>query len=281
MQLPLRVALVITIILIAGAGATPASAGVYAVYACDPAHGNVNNSWQVAVQPPRHPRLRRLHAPPRLTRPLGPGSRHPGDGEPQGQASHDPTTAPPPAGSSAPLQERSSRMSASSARYCGTVGHDWRCSRPTSSRCIGGTTRTGVACCSTAPERPPPLCSERPPSLRTCCAEVHARRRRNRHAHGRACARSRSTCSTPRSPSISVTGGSGVAPGWKRGGRDVPVRHERQRGHSSRIDRSAAASCSVSTTRHATHTRAVPCPMDEQHRRREHADRCRMGCNRS
>ena len=46
MQLPLRVALVITVILIAGAGATPASAGMYAVYACDPAHGNVNNSWQ-------------------------------------------------------------------------------------------------------------------------------------------------------------------------------------------------------------------------------------------
>ena len=46
MQLPLRVAFVITIILIAGAGATPASAGMYAVYACDPAHGNVNNSWQ-------------------------------------------------------------------------------------------------------------------------------------------------------------------------------------------------------------------------------------------
>ena len=46
MPLPLRIAVIVAMILIAGAGATPASAGVYAVYACDPRHGNVNNSWQ-------------------------------------------------------------------------------------------------------------------------------------------------------------------------------------------------------------------------------------------
>ena len=46
MPLPLRIAVIVAMILIAGAGATPASAGLYAVYACDPRHGNVNNSWQ-------------------------------------------------------------------------------------------------------------------------------------------------------------------------------------------------------------------------------------------
>ena len=46
MQLPLRVAIVIALILLAGAGATPAGAGEYPVYACEPSQGDVNNSWQ-------------------------------------------------------------------------------------------------------------------------------------------------------------------------------------------------------------------------------------------
>jgi hypothetical protein len=46
MQLPLRAAIVIALILLAGAGATPASAGEYPVYACEPSQGDVNNSWQ-------------------------------------------------------------------------------------------------------------------------------------------------------------------------------------------------------------------------------------------
>ena len=46
MPLPFRIALIIALILIAGAGATPASAGFYQVYSCHPDHGNVNNSWQ-------------------------------------------------------------------------------------------------------------------------------------------------------------------------------------------------------------------------------------------
>ena len=40
-----RLALIIILVLLAGAGATPALAGEYPVYACDAAHGNVNGSW--------------------------------------------------------------------------------------------------------------------------------------------------------------------------------------------------------------------------------------------
>jgi hypothetical protein len=40
-----RLALIIILVLLAGAGATPALAGEYPVYACDPAHGNVDGSW--------------------------------------------------------------------------------------------------------------------------------------------------------------------------------------------------------------------------------------------
>ena len=40
-----RLALIIILVLLAGAGATPALAGEYPVYACDPAHGNVNGAW--------------------------------------------------------------------------------------------------------------------------------------------------------------------------------------------------------------------------------------------
>ena len=40
-----RLALIIILVLLAGAGATPALAGEYPVYACEPAHGNVNGSW--------------------------------------------------------------------------------------------------------------------------------------------------------------------------------------------------------------------------------------------
>ncbi len=40
-----RLALIIILVLLAGAGATPAFAGEYPVYACEPAHGNVNSSW--------------------------------------------------------------------------------------------------------------------------------------------------------------------------------------------------------------------------------------------
>jgi hypothetical protein len=45
-QFPIRLALVLALILLAGAGATPASAGEYPVYACEPSQGDVNNSWQ-------------------------------------------------------------------------------------------------------------------------------------------------------------------------------------------------------------------------------------------
>jgi hypothetical protein len=40
-----RLALIIILVLLAGAGATPAFAGEYPVYACDPDHGDVNRSW--------------------------------------------------------------------------------------------------------------------------------------------------------------------------------------------------------------------------------------------
>jgi protocatechuate 3,4-dioxygenase beta subunit len=40
-----RLALIIILVLLAGAGATPALAGEYPVYACEAAHGNVNSSW--------------------------------------------------------------------------------------------------------------------------------------------------------------------------------------------------------------------------------------------
>src|SRR6478735_11666023 len=40
-----RLALIIILVLLAGAGATPALAGEYPVYACEPDHGDVNRSW--------------------------------------------------------------------------------------------------------------------------------------------------------------------------------------------------------------------------------------------
>ncbi len=40
-----RLALIIILVLLAGAGATPALAGEYPVYACEPDHGDVNHSW--------------------------------------------------------------------------------------------------------------------------------------------------------------------------------------------------------------------------------------------
>ena len=40
-----RLALIIILVLLAGAGATPAFAGEYPVYACEPAHANTNRSW--------------------------------------------------------------------------------------------------------------------------------------------------------------------------------------------------------------------------------------------
>ena len=127
MQLPLRVALVITIILIAGAGATPASAGEYAVYACDPAHGNVNNSWQclsnrrgilVYVACTRH--RGSLGA-------LGPRTRHSSDGEPKGQASQDPTRSLGALDIPGASRSDARRASASSAPYCGKYGLTRRC----------------------------------------------------------------------------------------------------------------------------------------------------------
>ena len=46
MTLPRRFALMLILILIAGAGAAPAFAGEYPVYACEPAVGDVNSSWE-------------------------------------------------------------------------------------------------------------------------------------------------------------------------------------------------------------------------------------------
>ena len=45
MNLTLRLALILAIILLAGAGATPATAGIYPVHACSLGQGNVNYSW--------------------------------------------------------------------------------------------------------------------------------------------------------------------------------------------------------------------------------------------
>ncbi len=56
MSLPRRIAFIVVLILIAaGAGATPALAGEYPVFACEPSLGDVNNAWQGYSSDPAMP----------------------------------------------------------------------------------------------------------------------------------------------------------------------------------------------------------------------------------
>jgi hypothetical protein len=216
MQLPLRVALVVAIILIAGAGATPASAGMYPVYACDPAHGNVNNSWQ------SYSNRRGILVYAACTGHRG--SLGPWDKGlvTRAMVNRKDKRATIPRGASARWIFRAPPGATLShvnyiGSYCGKFG-------------LTGVLQAdlapvqwwydpaGVARCSTTPRATTtPLLFRTAASLRTYCVG-------GRCAVGggaaRAWASMRSVAvyildHTP--PSVSVTGGSGVAPGWKRG----------------------------------------------------------------
>ena len=234
MQLPLRVALVIAIILIAGAGATPASAGVYAVYACDPAHGNVNNSWQsysnrrgilVYAACTRHRGSLGAWDQGLVTRAMV-NRRNKQAKIPRGASARWMFRAPP----GAKLMNLSFVGSG-----CGTLGH-------ASALLVDEAMRywwynSPDPTCRAAPRRMHLPLLGNTAALRTWCAGRPLQgRRRNRTGLGQH-AIDRDARDRLHAPGDQRHGRLGRRARLEARGRDVRVRHERQRGHSSRIDR--------------------------------------------
>ena len=258
MQLPLRVALVITIILIAGAGATPASAGMYAVYACDPAHGNVNNSWQslsnrrgilVYAACTRHRGSLGAWDQGLVTRAMV-NRKDKRAKIPRGASARWLFRAPP----GAKLMQMSFVGSG-----CGTLGH-------ASALLVDEAMRywwynsLGPTCSRAAPRRMQLPLLANTAALRTWCAAGPCKVGGGT-ARGWASMRSIAMHVIDYTlPAISVTGGSGVAPGWKRGDvtfqfamtDNVGIRRASIEG-GGLVQRVYDSVCD--------HTRAVPCPM--------------------
>ena len=269
MQLPLRVALVITIILIAGAGATPASAGVYAVYACDPAHGNVNNSWQsysnrrgilVYAACIRHRGSLGAWDQGLVTRAMV-NRRNKQAKIPRGASARWMFRAPP----GAKLMNLSFVGSG-----CGTLGH-------ASALLVDEAMRywwynSPDPTCRAAPRRMHLPLLGNTAALRTWCAAGPCKVGGGT-ARGWASMRSIAMHVIDFTlPAISVTGGSGVAPGWKRG--DVTFQFAMN--DNVGIRRASIEGGGLVQRVYDSIVRSHPhgaVPDGEQHRRREHADR--------
>jgi hypothetical protein len=258
MQLPLRAAIVIALILLAGAGATPASAGEYPVYACEPSQGDVNNSWQALSN--RRGILVYVACRNR------PGSLGPWD---QGlvtraMINRKNKRATIRNGASARLVFRAPPGAALSrisyvGSLCGSGGHIALLQADVIPLAFGFV-QPPTACPSMAPRlNSLPLLGRTTVSLRTVCA---LKRCSVGGGRARACAAMRSATvfvsdNTP--PSVNVIGGSAVEVGWKRG--TVDIRFGGVDNVGVRYARLASGSTDLDETRLACdYTRPVPCP---------------------
>ena len=257
MKLPLRIALIIALILIAGAGATPASAGLYQVYACHPDHGNVNNSWQsfsnrrgilVYAACTGHKYSLGPWDKGLVTRAMV-NRKDKRATIPRGAAARWKFTAPPGA----------SLLSVNYiGSYCGKYGLTATLQADLFPMAWWYDPK-GVGRCSTTPRlHSTPLLLKTTASLRTYCTG-------GRCAVGggtpRAWATMRSIAVVVYDntlPSITVTGGSGVATGWKRGTVDVQVRAFDNTGvRYARIDGAGVTHAESEAT--CDYTRPAPC----------------------
>jgi hypothetical protein len=257
MQLPLRAALVVALILLAGAGATPASAGMYPVYACEPSQGDVNNSWQafsnrkgilVYVACTHRPGSLGPWDQGLVTRAMI-NRRYKQATIRKGASARLVFTAPP----GTTLTHMSYVGS-----LCGSSGHIALIQADTAPVAFGFN-YPGVGCRSTAPSRGvAALLGKTTVSLRTACA---LKRCSVGGGKPRAWAAMRSATvyvSDNTLPTVDVIGGSGVTPGWKRGA--VDVRYSAIDNVGVRYAKLESGGTSHQEIRLACdHTRPVPC----------------------
>jgi hypothetical protein len=201
-----RFALLILLILLAGAGATPASAGTYQVYACVPDHGDVNRSWVGSLNSASMTAYAKC--PPPLGAPSwdqGLVTRHKSSTVPQGSSAALTFTAP-----------AGTKLNAITYmhRFCGFGGF-----------LAGLVNNSGTwlhnadpyTCGTFIPDQPYTMLLGGTPAvhLMTICIEDPCTATAN---IGYAAMRSATvTISDFTKPALSITGGTAVTPGWKRG----------------------------------------------------------------
>jgi hypothetical protein len=256
-QFPIRLALVLALILLAGAGATPASAGEYPVYACEPSQGDVNNSWQAYSNRRGILVYVACRGRPGALGPWDQGlvtraminRRNKGATIRKGASARLAFTAPPGA--------TLSRISYVGS-LCGTAGHIALLQADVIPVTFGFS-QPPADCPSKAPTGSTvPLFGKTTVSLRTACA---LKRCSVGGGRPRAWAALRSATvyvsdNTP--PSVSVTGGAGLAPGWKRGAVDVRFGAGDNVGiRYAKLD--AAGATSNETRPSCDYTRPAPC----------------------
>jgi hypothetical protein len=254
MTLSRRLALIIVLVILAAAGATPALAGEYPVYACEPAVGDVNHSWNAETN---HGGMTAYaNCPPPATAPAwnrGLVTRHginptnPNATVPRGSYAALVFRAPPGAGLS--------RI---------TFTHSW---------CGFGGFRSGIANAAgawllnigpswcgllAAPQVTHGLGGTNAIKLRTVCvtAACHV----GTNARGWATLRSATVwVADYTAPQVSLAGGSALAPGWRRGILALQAGAADNVGIRS-VQVLLAGNLARWRSNQCNHTLAVPCP---------------------